>query len=59
MGKDIAKVPVWAWHGDKDNVIKASRSVDMIEAMKALKSHKKLWSKSHIESNSIVFYIKG
>ena len=35
LGKKIAKVPIWAWHGDKDNVIKASRSRDMIEAIKA------------------------
>ena len=35
LGKEIAKLPIWAWHGDKDNVIKASRSRDMIEAIKA------------------------
>lgn len=34
LGKAIAQVPVWAWHGDKDGVIKPSRSRDMIEAMK-------------------------
>ena len=35
LGKKIAKLPIWAWHGDKDGVIKASRSRDMIEAIKA------------------------
>ena len=35
MGKTIASVPVWVWHGDKDGVIKVSRSRDMVEAMKA------------------------
>ena len=35
MGKAIAPLPIWAWHGDKDNVIKASRSRDMIAAIKA------------------------
>jgi predicted peptidase len=33
-GQKIAKLPVWAWHGDKDGVIKVSRSRDMIEAIK-------------------------
>jgi predicted peptidase len=35
MGKSLAHLPIWAWHGDKDNVIKASRSTDMIAAIKA------------------------
>lgn len=35
MGKELAKLPIWAWHGDKDNVIKVSRSTDMIAAIKA------------------------
>jgi len=35
MGKVIAQLPIWAWHGDKDNVINASRSRDMIAAIKA------------------------
>ena len=35
LGKKIAKLPVWAWHGDKDGVIKVSRSRDMIESIKA------------------------
>ena len=34
LAKKIAHVPVWAWHGDNDNVIKASRSRDMVEALK-------------------------
>ena len=32
--KKIARLPIWAWHGDKDSVIKPSRSRDMIEAIK-------------------------
>jgi predicted peptidase len=35
LGQKIAKLPIWAWHGDKDGVIKASRSRDMIDAIKA------------------------
>ncbi len=35
LGKKIAKLPIWAWHGDKDRVIKVSRSRDMIKAIKA------------------------
>ena len=35
MGKTIAHVPIWAWHGDKDNAINVSRSRDMIAALKA------------------------
>ena len=34
LAKKIAKIPVWAWHGDKDGVIKPSRSQDMIAALK-------------------------
>lgn len=30
----IAKVPVWAFHGDKDTVVKPHRSRNMIEAIK-------------------------
>ena len=35
LGKKIAKLPVWTRRGDKDRVIKASRSRDMIAAIKA------------------------
>ncbi|MDG2122640.1 MAG: prolyl oligopeptidase family serine peptidase [Verrucomicrobiales bacterium] len=34
LAKKFAHIPVWAWHGDKDNVIKASRSLDMVDALK-------------------------
>jgi predicted peptidase len=30
----IRNIPIWAFHGDKDKVVKASRSRDMIEAIK-------------------------
>ena len=30
----LTKLPVWAWYGDQDTVIKPSRSRDMIEAVK-------------------------
>ncbi|MFT5523323.1 MAG: putative peptidase [Pirellulaceae bacterium] len=32
--KTIKSVPVWAFHGDKDNAVKTSRSRDMIAAIK-------------------------
>ena len=34
LAKKIKHVPVWAWHGDKDGVIKPSRSRDMVAALK-------------------------
>lgn len=34
FGKTLKKLPIWAWHGDKDRIIKPSRSRDMIEAIK-------------------------
>ena len=34
LGGKISKLPRWAWHGDKDTVIKPSRSRDMIQAVK-------------------------
>ena len=33
IAKELAHLPIWAWHGDKDTVIKPSRSRDMIEAI--------------------------
>jgi predicted peptidase len=30
----IAKIPIWAFHGDKDTLVKVSRSRNMIEALK-------------------------
>ena len=35
MAKDIAQVPVWVFHGEKDPVIDVSRSRDMVNSMKA------------------------
>jgi len=34
FGETLKGLPVWAWHGDKDRVIKPIRSRDMIEAIK-------------------------
>lgn len=34
FGEKLKDLPIWAWHGDKDKVIKPSRSRDMIEAIK-------------------------
>jgi len=34
FAKKISHLPIWAWHGDKDTVIKPSRSRDMIDAIK-------------------------
>ena len=33
--RNIASLPIWAWHGDRDKVIRISRSTDMIAAIKA------------------------
>lgn len=35
LAAKIAKIPTWAWHGDKDGVINPSRSRDMVAALKA------------------------
>ncbi len=35
FAKSIAMIPIWAFHGDKDSVVKPRRSRDMIEALKA------------------------
>jgi len=35
LAKKIAKIPVWAWHGDQDGVIPPSRSQDMVAALKS------------------------
>ena len=32
----LTKLPIWAWHGDQDKVIKPSRSKDMIDAIKKI-----------------------
>jgi predicted peptidase len=34
MAEAIAKVPIWAFHGDNDKVVKVKRSRDMIAALK-------------------------
>ena len=34
LASKIARVPVWVFHGDRDNVVKTSRSRDMIAALK-------------------------
>ena len=34
FGKRLKDLPIWAWHGEKDRVIKPSRSRDMIDAIK-------------------------
>ena len=31
--KKLAHLPIWAWHGEKDNVIKPTKSRDMIDAI--------------------------
>ena len=33
IAKKLVNLPIWAWHGEKDTVIKPSRSRDMIEAI--------------------------
>ena len=34
LAKNIAHIPVWVFHGDKDPVVKPQRSRDMVEALK-------------------------
>lgn len=33
LAKNLIQLPIWAWHGDKDSVIKPVRSREMIEAI--------------------------
>jgi predicted peptidase len=35
LAKKIAKLPIWAWHGDGDKAISPQRSRDMVAALKA------------------------
>ena len=35
MAASIATIPIWAFHGEKDTVVKPRRSREMIEALKA------------------------
>jgi len=35
LAKTIADIPIWAFHGDQDTVVKPSRSRDMVDAIKA------------------------
>mgnify|MGYP001581162383 FL=1 len=34
LAKNLSHLPIWAWHGDRDTVIKPSRSSDMIDAIR-------------------------
>ena len=42
MAKSIAKLPVWAFHGEKDSVVPPVRSTEMIDAIKAAGGDPKL-----------------
>lgn len=35
LGKRIAQLPVWAFHGDADNVVPVERSIEMVDAVNA------------------------
>ncbi len=35
QGAVLAKLPIWAWHGDQDGAVPVNRSREMIEAIKA------------------------
>ncbi len=43
---DALKMPVWAWHGDVDNVVLPSNSIDMVEAMQR-------WGKKNLKFSLI------
>ena len=34
-GAKLAKLPIWAWHGDQDTAVPIEKSVEMVEAIKA------------------------
>ncbi|MGQ1784464.1 prolyl oligopeptidase family serine peptidase [Saccharicrinis sp. GN24d3] len=40
MVKKIRKIPIWAFHGDKDKVVPLTGSTDMINSLKSLKKNK-------------------
>lgn len=40
MAKKIKRIPIWAFHGDKDPTVPLSGSLDMIESIKGYKKHK-------------------
>jgi predicted peptidase len=50
----IAKLPIWAFHGAKDRVVKPSRSVNMIDAIKNAGGHPKYTEYPNIGHDSWV-----
>ncbi len=52
MAKSIATIPIWAFHGDQDTVVKPSRSRDMIAALKAAGGSPRYTEYSGIGHNS-------
>ena len=32
---ELAKLPIWCWHGDADTVVPAARSREMVEAVRS------------------------
>lgn len=42
LAKDLGKLPVWAFHGEDDRVVKADRSREMVKAIEAAKGNARL-----------------
>lgn len=42
MARSLVKLPVWAFHGEKDSVVRPVRSTEMVEAIKAAGGDPKL-----------------
>jgi predicted peptidase len=48
----LKKMPVWAFHGDKDKVVKTSRSINMVNALKKAGGKPKLTIYPGVQHNS-------
>jgi predicted peptidase len=52
FAKRIAKLPIWAFHGDEDTAVKPQRSREMIEALKAAGGEPKYTEYAGVGHNS-------
>lgn len=52
QAKKYGKLPIWAFHGDKDTVVAYKKSVDMVNAIKKAKGNAKLTTYPGVGHNS-------
>ncbi len=52
LGKQLAKIPIWAFHGDKDDVVPLAESQRMIDIVKSAGGKPKLTVYKNVDHNS-------